>query len=232
MTTRGLLLVVMAAATAGCAGNDVLLQKQAETESRVENVIQGTKENASRLGELAATIKELRSKIESQEVEIAALRAGMRDRTSLSRTEPEVKGTPRIEVVNAETAEKQPAAAEAYLKAFGLYSANNFTEAIVAFTEVIRLYPESDYAGNAQYWIGECYYTQANFPKALDAFETTVSRFPNGKKLADAKLKIGFTLYAMKEPEKGRAVLEELISTYPDNPHIVAKAKERINRHP
>ena len=116
------------------------------------------------------------------------------------------------------------------MKAFGLFSANNYPAAISAFEDHLRKYPRGEYAGNAQYWIGECHYTQHDYRAALDAFNLVVKNYPQGAKVPDALLKIGFTFISLNEPDKARATLESLIAKYPRTP-AAAKAQERLSRH-
>jgi tol-pal system protein YbgF len=118
---------------------------------------------------------------------------------------------------------------DSYMKAFGLFSSNNYGAAIEAFTVFIKTYPASEYAGNAQYWIGECYYTQHDFKQALEAFNKVIDRYPKGKKVPDALLKVGFSQISLNEPAKARVTLESLIEKYPKSP-AAAKARERMKR--
>ncbi len=217
-----------------CANTDVIVKRQAEMDARLEQLIQGNSAATARLAEMTNEVKELQAQVKANSTALEELKAASRAGSAppAAASQPRNPQTPRIEVVNTDAVpnDRESTAQDAYMKAFGLFSANNYNEAVMAFESFIRSYPGSEYAGNAQYWIGECYYTQSELPKALEAFRTVISSYPNGKKTPDAMLKVGFTLYAMKEPQKGRAVLEELIGKYPDNHHLVAKAKERINR--
>jgi tol-pal system protein YbgF len=136
-----------------------------------------------------------------------------------------------IQVVNPEPEKKDRESRdqEAYMKAFGIFSANRYPEAITAFTEFIALFPGSEYAGNAQYWIGECHYTQKEFPMALNAFRTVIDQYPKGKKVPDAMLKVAFSQLNMHEEAAARSTLQKLIDAYPKSP-ASAKAKERLSR--
>jgi tol-pal system protein YbgF len=118
---------------------------------------------------------------------------------------------------------------EAYMKAFGIFSANRHQEAISAFSEFIAAYPNSEYAANAQYWIGECHYSQKDYQKALDAFNIVLSKYPKGKKVPDAMLKVAFSQLSLSDQASARVTMQKLIDTYPRSP-AAAKAKERLNR--
>ena len=117
-----------------------------------------------------------------------------------------------------------------YLKSFGLYSANNFSAAIESFESFLKNNPQSDYAANALYWIGECHYTLSDLPKAKEAFLKVAESYPKSSKTPDALLKLGYTLSAMKEKEKAMVIFERIITSYPSSPAAI-KARERLNAH-
>jgi tol-pal system protein YbgF len=117
-----------------------------------------------------------------------------------------------------------------YIKSFGLYSANNFQAAIESFESFIKNNPQSDYAANALYWIGECHYTLSDLPKAKNAFLKVVDNYPKSPKLPDALLKLGYTLSALKEKEQATGIFERIITVYPSS-HAAIKARERLNAH-
>jgi tol-pal system protein YbgF len=138
--------------------------------------------------------------------------------------------TPRIEVVNKEAApaNRDKSIQDEYMKAYGLFSENNYLGAIEAFSSFIKKYPASEYAGNAQYWIGECHYTQQDFPKALSAFNRLLKSYPKGKKVPDAMLKIGFSYISMNDQAKAKVALQNLVDKYP-NSQAAIKARERLS---
>jgi tol-pal system protein YbgF len=106
---------------------------------------------------------------------------------------------------------------------------NNYGDAIASFESFITAYADSEYAGNAQYWIGECYYTQHDFTKAIEAFTKVVDNYPKGKKVPDAILKVGYSLINLNQPDKARVALEALVEKYPKTP-AADKARERLIR--
>lgn len=239
---RRLAVLPLLAAVAGCAHNDVLMQKQVELEARIEQLAQSSKALQSRITEMTGTVHELQERVQAQGTALDEMKLTVRPPAPLieeslsdkpqvdKKTADATAKSSRIEVINKDSApaDKEPAPSEAYIKAFGLYSANNYPAAIDSFSAFIRAYPGSEFAGNAQYWIGECYYTMNDLPHALEAFKKVVETYPKGNKVPDAMLKMGYTLSAMKESEKARAVLESLIAAYPPSNHAVIKAKERL----
>ena len=47
-------------------------------------------------------------------------------------------------------------------------------------------YPDHKLAGNAQYWIGECYYSQKRFAEAAEEFAKVEKLFPASPKVPAA----------------------------------------------
>jgi tol-pal system protein YbgF len=228
---------VFCLAASGCSNNDVLLKKQMEMDARLEQLIQGNAGTNARLAEMANELRELQSRVATNSADLEALKPGFRELKSsleaMSQRE-EGKGSQppaKIVVVNKGSAgDRGSVEQDAYMKAFGLFSTNDYHGAIEAFETFIRNYPRSEYAGNAQYWIGECYYTQRDFSRALDAFTRVIGTYPNGKKVPDAMLKVGFSLISLNQHDKARAALESLVEKYPKSQAAV-KARERLSRN-
>ena len=102
-----------------------------------------------------------------------------------------------------------------YQKAFALLRESNYPLAIKQFQAFLIAYPESNYAPNAQYWIGEAYYVQRSFRQAIQAFSVVVRRWPDSNKVTDALLKQGFSYYEVGDLSQATATLESLVKDYP-----------------
>lgn len=228
----------MGVAISGCSSTDVITKRQMELDARLEQLVQGNMAANSRLAELTTTVDELQKQVKANAEELAKLRPAAKETTDFQESTPPknaqnetTNAVPRIEVINKDAfpGDKDGGVPNAYMKAFGRFSSNDYSGAIEAFELFIKKHPESEYAGNAQYWIGECYYSQRNYPLALDAFNKVLAKYANGNKVPDAMLKIGFTLVAMNDLAKGREMLHSLVEKYP-NSQAAVKARERLNR--
>jgi len=220
----------------GCAANDLMLKRQSEAEAKVEHLIQSGKKIESRMNDLSGQIqtrdeqaKATASQIKQIQETIRELRANQDELKARMALMAQQSATPKVEVVNQEPASKgkESGPPAEYVKAFGLYSANNFAGAITAFEAFLQNNPQSDYAANALYWIGECHYSLSDLPKAKDTFFKVAGTYPNSSKAPDAMLKLGYTLAAMKEKDKAHAIFESLIKSYPSSP-AATKARERL----
>jgi tol-pal system protein YbgF len=219
-------------ALSGCASSDLMVKRLAESEAKIEHLIQTDKKNEQRLNELTGQIQAIDDRSRDSALQLKQMQASLRELYNrqdelLSRGAQAV--TPKIAVVNPEPATKgkEGGPPAEYVKAFGLYSANNFAAAIEAFEAFLSQAPQSDYAANATYWIGECHYSLSDLSKALLAFQKVQDSYPKSTKVPDAMLKRGYTLTAMKERDKATRIFEELIRSYPSSP-AAARARERL----
>jgi tol-pal system protein YbgF len=116
-----------------------------------------------------------------------------------------------------------------YQFAFGLLKDSRYDEAIAAFQQFLRNFPDSGLADNAQYWLGEAYYVQRNFTAALVAFQGVVDKYPQSRKLGDALLKIGYCDYELKQYDLAKQVLSDVVAKYADTP-AGNLAKQRLDK--
>lgn len=224
---------------AGCGSIDVIAKKQMETESRLEQLLQASSSHGRQLNELSRELQELKGRVAEQDTSLAVLKAAQQKMAAEREAKVDAPqgggGEPQkattIQVLNPEPEkqDKESREQEAYMGAFGIFSANRYADAIAAFTDFIARFPGGEYAGNAQYWIGECYYSQKDFQPALKAFQAVIDRYPKGKKVPDAMLKVAFSQISMRDEPSARTTLQKLIDTYPKSP-AAAKAKERLSR--
>ena len=117
-------------------------------------------------------------------------------------TEPQVGGGSPAELKLLEQ--------QAYQQAFDLLKAARFEESITAFRKFLQLYPDGDYADNAQYWVGEAYYVTRNFDQALKEFGQLLEQFPDSGKRADTQLKIGYIYYEQEKWSEARQLLTQV----------------------
>ena len=104
---------------------------------------------------------------------------------------------------------------QAYDQAFLALRETRYADAAEGFDRFLRDHPQSSYAPNALYWLGEAYYVTRDFATALGQFQRLLEVYPDSGKQPDALLKIGFSHYELSEWERARAALEQVIADYP-----------------
>lgn len=138
---------------------------------------------------------------------------------------PPVPARPAPSAAAADPAAEQAA----YQGGFNLLKEGRYAEAISAFRTFLAGYPNSSYAGSAQYWLGEAYYASRNFKPAVEEFKKVTERYPGSAKDADARLKMGYAYYEMGEWGQARKVLSDLAARYP-NTTTARLAENRLQR--
>jgi len=123
-----------------------------------------------------------------------------------------------VPTTQSETVAASPEAEkQAYDQAFQALKELRYADAADAFRSFLDRYPDSEYADNAQYWLGESYYVTRNYDIALTAFEELLARFPESPKAPDALLKVGYTHYELEQWDSARAALIQVQENYPDS---------------
>jgi tol-pal system protein YbgF len=111
-----------------------------------------------------------------------------------------------------------------FAAAYGDYSRGNYDLAISEFRQYVETYPTSEMADNAQYWIGECYYSKKLLNEAVAEFDKVSLLFPKGDKVPGARFKKGVTLMEQGQLDAGRVELNALIKLYPrSNEAVLAR---------
>jgi len=103
----------------------------------------------------------------------------------------------------------------AYQQALNILRDGRYDEAIVAFQSFLSRFQGSQYAGNAQYWIGEANYVSHRYPVAVEEFQKVIASYPESSKVSDSMLKIGYTFYELKAWDQARQTLGSLVERFP-----------------
>lgn len=219
------LTLLLVTGLSGCAGNDLLVQRQSSLEGRLEQIVLSQNSVKTDIATLNLQLQEIRQQSTRQpaaEKELLARFEELQEKikiiaSRLIQLESVAGHSATIELVNQESAPQghEESVQAAYIKAFGLFSANNYSLAVEAFSSFIAAYPESEYAANARYWLGECYFILERYNEAIDSFARVLEMNPLPKRAADALLKTGYAWYRLGNPEKGSEILRLLIEKYP-----------------
>ncbi len=121
---------------------------------------------------------------------------------------------------------------EAYQKAFDMLKEGRYKMANASFKEFLGRFPQSSYAGNAQYWLGESNYVSRQFEQAIKEFRAVLENYPGSNKVPDAMLKLGYTHYELRQFDAAKSTLTDLRNNYPNTSasRLAAKRLERMSR--
>jgi tol-pal system protein YbgF len=179
---------------------------------------QRIKDLEAKVGKVGEDLKAQAGLLKAREEEIRALREGMQAKAAET-----VSGGAATEKAAGES----EAAKKDYDEAWRLVERKDFRAAIPRFREFLKKYPNSDFADNAQYWLGECYYGLKEYDQAILEFDTVRRKYPKGDKVPAALLKQGFAFAELGDKVDARLILQELVDRYPQSEES-GKAKQKL----
>ncbi|PLP87791.1 tol-pal system protein YbgF [Pseudomonas sp. FFUP_PS_473] len=102
-----------------------------------------------------------------------------------------------------------------YDAAFDLIKAKDFDKASQAFNAFLRKYPNSQYAGNAQYWLGEVNLAKGDLQGAGQAFAKVSQLYPKHNKVPDSLYKLADVERRLGHTDRVKGILQQVVNQYP-----------------
>jgi tol-pal system protein YbgF len=106
---------------------------------------------------------------------------------------------------------------EMYSRAKQAFDAGDLDAAREGFQDMLKRYPQSNNADNAQFWLGEIYYQEKWYEKAIVEYQKVIENYPKGNKVKSALLKQGYAFINIGDKSNASIILKELIKKYPDS---------------
>jgi len=141
-------------------------------------------------------------------------------------TEPGLKGKKVSGTKTDSRAKKKLSEDVIYQSAKQAFDQGDFEVAREGFQKLIKRYPKSKNADNAQFWIGEIYFHEKWYEKAILEYQKVLENYPKGNKVQASHLKQGFSFFNLGDKANARLIFTELIKKYPkSNEAKIAKKK-------
>ncbi len=185
---------------------------------------------------LVAPVANVSSRVDTLATQFQALRDAVDEMNSkLSKLQQQV-----LDVKNAVTTlppppASQPSApvqqisAESLFKnAFRDYQASNFNLAGAQFTDYVKMFPNTDQAADAQYYLADIFYQQGQYDQAEAAFQQVLERWPESKRAPDALYKKGMSLLKQGRGDAAVREFRAVQSKFPRSP-AATQAKEALS---
>jgi len=113
-----------------------------------------------------------------------------------------------------------------YAAAYELFKQAKYDKAREGFENFLKLYPDSEFSDNAQFWIGECHYFEKNYEKAIVEYDKVAKNFPEGNKAPYALLKQGLSFMKLGDNASAKLLLQQVVKDYPNTSQArIARAK-------
>ena len=117
--------------------------------------------------------------------------------------------------VSADSADPAPEN-RAFEAAYAWVKAGNSGNALKAFQDFVKKYPESVHVPNALYWLGNAQVALKDNKAALATYEKLLSAYPAAPKAADAMLNMASCQQELKQSATAQKTLKQLIAKYPN----------------
>jgi tol-pal system protein YbgF len=113
-----------------------------------------------------------------------------------------------------------------YNEAYALLRKGKHSVAETKLKQMLKEFPNSPLAGNAQYWLGETYYARGKFNQAASAFADGYKKYPSSTKGPDNLLKLGLTMKALGKKEEACIAFNAISDKFPDASNAIKKRTE------
>ena len=186
---------------------------------------------------VSGDIRIVREKVDETNVRLSSLSQEMEAlRTSLpqpgSVTAPPATSDASLPAGATSGAPSAPAPgqtpARLWEQAFADYSMGQYPLAIQGFQAYLTYYPKSDQADDAQFQIGESYFSSGKWPEAVAAYNRVISDYPGGNKVPEAYFKRGRALESIPgQADQVKESYQAVIDKFPDS-MAATLAKQRL----
>lgn len=176
--------------------------------------------------EVSTTLEDLQRDTQAMRESVDELRRSIERRPArvvYRDVEPTVTGTETDSSVSAEGPDIDPS--QLYENAFLDVRKGNYELAIDQFRDVLEYFGDTDYAPNARYWIGECWYSLAGtsgadgadayYDSAIVEFEILISNHTESDRVPTALYKLGRCYEELNRPRRACAFYGRLIEDHP-----------------
>lgn len=102
-----------------------------------------------------------------------------------------------------------------YNTAYLDFTRGKYDVAIGEFRRYLASFPQSDIADNAQYWIGECFYSLGKLDSAETVFRQVIMTYPQGNKVPSAEYKLGLVYLGLNRKPEAINQFRKVVKEYP-----------------
>jgi tol-pal system protein YbgF len=121
-----------------------------------------------------------------------------------------------------------------YDTAFADYTAGQYTLAITGFEQLLRTFPMTERADDAQFYIGEAQSQLLRWADAIAAYNRVIQNYPMGDQVAMAYYKRGIAQERFGQIDAARTSFEQAIKRYPesDGGRLAKQGLDRLRPQP
>src|ERR1700722_7489517 len=207
------------------AQSDATSGKLDTTSGQNQSLNVSVDELKTRIGKLDKSIQEMQSQLQNiQNPPASAAPPSSAGGGAAAGVQPGGQiGAPVVPAAN-----QAPPLRETYQAALRDFNAAKYDVAAGEFQDMIRYYPDDDFAGTAEFYLGEIAYRQKSYPEAVKNYTAVLEQYPGSSKAAAAQLHKGLALLQINKKDAGVHELRSLIQRHPQTPEA-DQARHKLN---
>jgi tol-pal system protein YbgF len=112
------------------------------------------------------------------------------------------------------------------------FAAGQWPLALQGFDTYIKMFPRTELADDAQFYIGDTHYNDGNFVEAVSAYDKVITEYPDSNRVADAYYKRGLALNELGQRDRARQSFDYVVKNHPDTAagRMAKQALDRLAR--
>ncbi|MDR3253782.1 MAG: tetratricopeptide repeat protein [Endomicrobium sp.] len=116
-----------------------------------------------------------------------------------------------------------------YQSAYSDYSSGKFDLAYSGFQAFVEKYPNSESTPQAQFYMGECFYSNSMWEKALEEYKKVEQHYKKSGLVSSARLKIALCYELLDKHNEALNIFLSIVKDFPQSPEsLMAKEKLKI----
>ncbi|MDR0485262.1 MAG: tol-pal system protein YbgF [Elusimicrobiota bacterium] len=201
---------------AGCAKKTLSNAELAAEIDKIKNYNQEQQKKYadlySKSGDSAANIETLNQQVGELQKEVLNLR----EKINLSQNENKGQNLSYQDIL--------------YKESYGDFSAGRYELAYSGFKNYKERYPKSNFAANAGYYMGECFYVRKMWQRALAEYAATEKAYPKAEILPSVMLKKGLCQEQLGNKKEALNTFSLIVKKFPQSEEAAA-AGDKIKKN-
>jgi tol-pal system protein YbgF len=231
------------AARADSARQRQIAELSTAIQASLRTVTDSVREVTNRLGRFQAEVRQDLEAIERQLLAMGELTGEAQRRILGLRADLEARATPPAPVQPPPTSPDStqpptttaPAVTEGpntlYMTGRNQASRGSYSAAREAFSEMLRQFPNSDLAPDAQLSLGDALQAEGRTTEADTAYQAVLTRYPTSTAAPTAQYKLALSLMQQGKRAEARAAMQRVVRNYPQS-DASALATDWLSRNP
>lgn len=201
-----------------------LLEQSLDAVSRLHTTLGGLQKSVqdvqantgARMDTLAIQVQALADNLEEVKVRMGRLAQEVTETKGVMQSlDAKVAGGATAPPPGGASSAPPPSPDVLYSSALRDFTGGKYDLARQQFADYLRYFPETDLAGNAQFYLGEIHYRQQQYREAIAEYDRAIDNYPRGNKRAAARLKKGFALAELGQRASAIRELREVVRRHP-----------------